>query len=190
MIVRKLRSRTRSRKKKKDETDVSRDVQKLCFNFRLSFESSFPGAVAVTDAVAAAAISWNYLPWTNLFPRLFCLSHMHTHFLPLFLALSVCHYRHLLFQTNFLIYLFFLHLEAKFVVCTSCCRCFRVKRGNWLRLKSKSCLKSLPHFTPPPSFSNFPSSSSLSLSLSSLILSNALKHLKFLTLFSCRGIYF
>lgn len=35
---------------------------------------------------------------------------------------------------------FFFILSAKFVVCSS----FRVKRGNWLRLKSKSCLKSSP----------------------------------------------
>ena len=93
-------------------------------------------------------------------------------------SLSLSRHLHLLFQTNFLIYLFFLHLEAKFVVCTSCCcccRCFRVKRGNWLRLKSKSCLKSLP---PPPPFPLFPSSSLYPSPLSPF---NALKHLKFFT---------
>ncbi len=70
---------------------------------------------------------------------------------------------HSLIQTNFFFFIppplssshlpfFFFILSAKFVVCSS----RRVKRGNWLRLKSKSCLKSLfLSFSLQPPLGNF-----------------------------------
>ena len=65
----------RSKTEKKDETDVSQDVQKLWLQLSCFLSSHLPSSVAaVTVAAVAADISWNYLPWTNLFPRLFPVS--------------------------------------------------------------------------------------------------------------------